>query len=337
MSVSRAHGAWWGSFMGDAIAMPAHWYYSRSLIPRDYGTLDTFKAPLRHHPDSILWRSHYTSTGPKDDILHDQAPFWGKKDIHYHQFLQAGENTLNLKLAAVLAESLVACQGYDRNDFARRYTAFMLTPGSHRDTYIEEAHRGFFANYAKGVPVDRCGIDDRHIGGLSMVVQLVLWYLRDNTKLENAVAAHVSLTHKNRDVLGAALAFARLLQSLILGEKLAPTMASLGTSVHPAFGLPYSRWAAAEDEALVVGTRFSPACYIEDAFPASLFLATKYENDIAQALISNTRLGGDNCHRGVLIGALTGARSGKEGLPPDWVTGLYDYRQLSALLADFPR
>jgi ADP-ribosyl-[dinitrogen reductase] hydrolase len=337
MSVTRAHGAWWGSFIGEALAMPAHWYYSRTLIPRDYGTLDHYKAPLPTHPDSILWRSHYTSTGPKDNILHEQAPFWGKKDVHYHQFLQAGENTLNLKLAALLAESLIACQGYDRNDFAQRYLSFMLTPGSHRDTYLEEYHRGFFQNYSNGKPLDRCGIDDQHIGGLSMVVPLVLWYLREDQKMLEAVQSHVSLTHKNQGVQSAARAFALLLQSFILGENRTGAMETLGTRVHPAFGLPYSRWAREEEEGQVVGARFSPACYIEDAFPASLFLVSKYGQDARGALISNSMLGGDNCHRGVVVGALCGALAGEDGLPPGWITQLRDYPRLSSLLADLPR
>ncbi|MDX6766990.1 MAG: ADP-ribosylglycohydrolase family protein [Candidatus Methylacidiphilales bacterium] len=337
MSVSRAHGAWWGSFIGDALAMPAHWYYSRALIARDYGTLDSYKPPLPHHPDSILWRSHYTATGPKDDILHDQARFWGLKDIHYHQFLQAGENTLNLKLAAVLAESLISCQGYDRNDFVQRYLAFMLTPGSHRDTYVEEFHRGFFQNHAKGKKPDRCGIDDIHIGGLAMVVPLVLWYLHDDEKLLQAVQSHVSLTHKNAQVQDAARTFARLLQAFILGENWTSASKNLGPAAHPALEHPYARWAREEDESHVVGSRFSTACYIGDAFPAALFLACKYENDPRGAIMANTRLGGDNCHRGVVVGALTGARSGKEGLPPEWITGLHDYPRLAGLLADFPR
>jgi ADP-ribosylglycohydrolase len=123
-----------------------------------------------------------------------------------------------------------------------------------------------------------------------------------------------------------------------IADKLAAdAMATLGTKVHPAFGLPYSRWARDEEEGQVVGARFSPACYIEDAFPASLFLVSKYGQDARGALISNSMLGGDNCHRGVVVGALCGALAGEEGLPPGWITQLKDYPRLSSLLADFPR
>jgi ADP-ribosylglycohydrolase len=57
----------------------------------------------------------------------------------------------------------------------------------------------------------------------------------------------------------------------------------------------------------VIGSILSPACYLKDAFPAALFLAWKYSNNLEAALIANTNLGGDNCHRGIVIGALIGA------------------------------
>ena len=45
----------------------------------------------------------------------------------------------------------------------------MLTRGWHRDTYLEENHRGFFTRYALGEGLRKCGIKDKHIGGLAAV------------------------------------------------------------------------------------------------------------------------------------------------------------------------
>ena len=83
--------AYHGSLIADALCMPAHWYYNREALDRDYPDLsnpdkpNTFSAPLPHHPDSILWRSEYTALNEKGEILHDQAPFWGQRHVHYHQ------------------------------------------------------------------------------------------------------------------------------------------------------------------------------------------------------------------------------------------------------------
>ena len=42
------------------------------------------------------------------DILREQAQYWGKRGVHYHQFLTAGENTLNSLLAIELFELVQA-------------------------------------------------------------------------------------------------------------------------------------------------------------------------------------------------------------------------------------
>jgi ADP-ribosyl-[dinitrogen reductase] hydrolase len=55
------------------------------------------------------------------------------------------------------------------------------------------------------------------------------------------------------------------------------------------------------------GRRFSPVCYITDAFPASLYLVRKFVNDFESSIIANASVGGDNCHRGAVVGALLGA------------------------------
>ena len=52
-------GMLWGSLVSDALAMPAHWYYQRDAIIRDYGVVGDYRTPTNPHPDSILWRSHY--------------------------------------------------------------------------------------------------------------------------------------------------------------------------------------------------------------------------------------------------------------------------------------
>ena len=94
--------AFLGSLIADAVSMPVHWYYNTDKIDTDYGEFDHFMTPKSIHPDSILWRSKYEPTGEKDDILREQSKFWGKPGVHYHQYLEAGENTLNLKLACEL-------------------------------------------------------------------------------------------------------------------------------------------------------------------------------------------------------------------------------------------
>ncbi len=101
-----------GALHADALAMPVHWYYDRAAMARDYGRVERYLDPKNPHPDSILWRSHYTPLNEKGDILHDQAQYWGQRGIHYHQFLKAGENTVNLQLARELYGWICSHGGY---------------------------------------------------------------------------------------------------------------------------------------------------------------------------------------------------------------------------------
>jgi ADP-ribosylglycohydrolase len=53
-----------------------------------------------------------------------------------------------------------------------------------------------------------------------------------------------------------------------------------------------------------------------------LYLAARYHDDIEGALIANTNVGGDNCHRGALLGAILGASLGIKAIPRRWIDGL---------------
>ena len=55
---------------------------------------------------------------------------------------------------------------------------------------------------------------------------------------------------------------------------------------------------------------------------AALYLALKYADDPEAGLVANANLGGDNCHRGAVLGALLGAATGTGGFPLRWRSGL---------------
>ena len=320
----RALGALWGLFIGDALAMPAHWYYRRKALQRDYGTITDYTAPRNPHPDSILWRSRFTSPGPGFDILHDQRRFWGQRGIHYHQFLAAGENTLNLKCVRLLMDSLKERHAYDADHYLRRYIAFMTTPASHRDTYIEEYHRHFFTRLAGGLAPRRCGIPEKHIGGLVGLVPIVAYFRKDSAEASSKAQAHLALTHQGPRMTSAAAVFIDVLLRVLAGESL-QTVLEDGMSAQrsPYLGHPFRRWQSLPDSD-VIGRHLSTACYIEDALPAVFYLAWKYAHDPAAGLIANIGLGGDNAHRGALLGALFGADKGSDAFPERWISGLYE-------------
>lgn len=317
MSSNRQRGCLLGAFLGDALAMPVHWYYDRLALKRDYGRVTELVAPRNPHADSILWRSSYAAPNAKGEILHDQAQYWGKRGVHYHQFLRAGENTLNMQLGLLLLESLRACGGYDRGDYTRRYIEFITMPGRHRDTYLEECHRNFFTKYARGKKPEDCGGEDIHIGGLAHVPILAVYYAHDEAAALAAVREHVRVTHRGALVETAARDLTKMLLAILNGHGVREGIEQHGNGWVGRRKL--EAWSARPDEE-VVGEILSPACYLEDSFPASLFLAWKYADSLEAALVANTNLGGDNCHRGIVVGALVGA--GGAPVPTRWERAL---------------
>ena len=309
-----------GSLAADALAMPVHWYYDTQKLDRDYGRLTSYMAPQNPHSDSILWRSRYIPRNARGNILHDQIKYWGQREVHYHQFLAAGENTINYQLGKELYLTILEYGVYDSDKWLARYIECMLDGGWHKDTYLEEYHRAFFDNYAKGLtPID-CGIDDLHIGGLSHVPCLLSGLTEigvvdlDEQLLQ--VEKHVRLTHRNQHVSEAAAAMTHILYSLREGLDLRK---ALDSHAKPwASAGQFETWTHFSDRT-VIGRQLTMACYLPESFTASLYLCWKYAEDFSAGIIANAHCGGDNCHRGAVVGALLGAAN---GVPKKWIQGL---------------
>jgi len=318
--------AFLGSLVGDAVSMPVHWYYNTDQLDKDYGDFQDYMAPKSYHPDSILWRSKCNPSGTKDNIYHNQSKYWGMKGIHYHQFLQSGENTLNLKLSVELYKTIISKGRFNLEDWLNRYTEVMLTPDWHNDTYIEEFHRGFFSNFAKGNKLTNCGIDDIHIGGLSLIPALLagLEAIGDfsDDHLLQCTNDLVSSTHRNKRTISAAHNFCKILTELNRRAEIRDTLSTLRLSEVSLKKLKiWENW----PDRKVVGTAISPACYLPDALTGSLYFSWKYSDDFSLAILSNAKAGGDNCHRGVVVGSMVAMQT---GIPPKWLKKLKSMEKL---------
>lgn len=323
------HNAMLGSLIADAVAMPVHWYYNTNALDCDYGQISEYVAPKNPHADSILWRSKYKARNERGDILREQAKFWGQRGVHYHQFLRAGENTINYKLGVDLYELIVQRGCYQSEVWLDRYVSRMLEDGWHKDTYVEEYHRAFFDHYSRGKAPQECSIDDIHIGGLSQVPCLIAALDRVGiSSLESKkqlVETHVRLTHRNRQVAEASVALCEILSALSSGSDLRRAISEHADKWVSAEQL--DTWCAFPDRS-VVGRHLSSACYLPESFTASLYLAWKYADNFSAGILANAHCGGDNCHRGAVVGSLLAAAN---GISEKWITGLQASEQIDRM------
>jgi len=321
----RFKGAETGAYIGDALAMPAHWYYNREELHKVFGVIRDFKDPPEVHTGSFLWRSSYEPEEIEFDILGRQRKYWGVKNIHYHQFLEAGENTLNLKLLSLALGMVSELGRYDRDTYIKKYMKFMLHPDEHRDTYIEECHRGFFINLKKGLKPDKCAIEEKHIGGMVHVIPLYsklrsMGY--DPDTAGDFVQEHVSVTHKGEKIRKGVKTLISLAEEIIGGKTLEDSLKSHLEKQDLEYLTGKIASLTSKPDLEVLGRVFSIACYLEDSLPASFYLALKYSSLPEEALIQNTMAGGDNCHRGAVIGALLGLAGGENIFPSKWKDNL---------------
>ncbi len=75
------------------------------------------------------------------------------------------------------------------------------------------------------------------------------------------------------------------------------------------------------------------ACYPEHGLPMLLYLAYRHDFDLEKALIANTNAGGDNVHRGMLLGLLVGAAC--DEIPGALAEGLIDADALKEEIGAF--
>ncbi|MCL7928619.1 ADP-ribosylglycohydrolase family protein [Halomonas llamarensis] len=329
---SRAIAALRNLFIGDALAMPVHWFYSVHDIDRAFPEgINTFEAPPDFHPSSIM-SMHSTSGGGRKRagsqqlelvggvILKGKQSYWNRPNVHYHQGMSPGDNTLNAHCALTLMHTLAEPdQHYDSDAFLQAYIQLMTAEiPAHPDTYAESYHRGFFANLEKGLPPKQCGAvthDTPSIGGLITIAPLVISERLKGTSLADTrklCRQHLALTHPDRFLADVCDAYVELIDGLLfrdsddlVEESLLKATRSL--SKRDLTKLVESQYTERE----VVGRVLSTACYITDAWPAVLYLACKYHKTPLKALQINAEIGGDNVHRGAVLGVLLGLINGE--------------------------
>ena len=347
-------------FAGDALASPTHWYYGGySQIKADYGPsgITTYTKPVTNLAGSILNKSDPNGGGRRsffggsksktiigDVINHDKLKYWDpKKSIHYHATLQAGENTLEMQLARVLMKSIVANNGqFNEDHFRKSYVDFMTTKGSHNDTYASTCHRMFFANmvFHNKEPKD-CPDNDGHnvdtIDGLVLPTVAALAETARQLHLGNkegegsindiqkAAARTAAVTRSSSILERASEVWAGLIYAAITKDATESEMEQPLLDVARALGLNSPRPNRRDEMS---------ACYLSQSLPPTLDMLSKYtqssqgNNSCRKALLANANIGGENVHRGAVLGAVLGARVGDEGLQGDLKDGLYQSKDL---------
>ncbi len=319
-------------FIADALAMPVHWFYRPGDILSTFPPhgITKMEAAQHPHPSSVM-QLHSTRKGGRkhtikksrvpeqreiigDVILTGKRAYWDTPGTHYHHGMPAGENTLNAWCAKLMIQYLIG-HTYSPEDWLNCYIEFMTaSPPRHPDTYAESYHRGFFANLEQGLPPLKCGAvthDTPSMGALVTVAPLAFSLLA-RTDLDTAISQcqqHVWLTHPASELMPVVEAYVTLIHRLLNKQENDPVPTEWfidAAKAIPGCNIePYLARASLSDS-VVVGQTFSLACYITGSWPSVCYLAARYCDDASTGLLRNANLGGENAHRGAVLGTLLG-------------------------------
>lgn len=260
-------------------------------------------------------------------INHGKRKYWTESGWHYHASLQKGENTLEGHLARLTIRHFSA-GAWDIDRWRKEYVKFMTAEGSHNDCYASSVHRLFFERQQAGIPLNEIPTPDFHdvdqIDGLIYPTVTLLANLPNSKESEARSIAKEAVTctriskacQEHLDYL-----------SPILNDVLSGT--SLRDSVQKVAKKIYGKEMNLEQRDPTV------SCYLEQSFPALLHFAAKYDTKFEEALLANANVGGENVHRGIILGALLGAAAGDENIPNKLKEGLYFHDEIEKEIDDF--
>ena len=392
----------WGLFIGDSLAMPAHWYYNVENIKADFkGSIEDYQAPPHPHPESFMVGMDYHPDldsvgkyGRKYDILHDHVHFYAtnystltiesseqeaehgnkapniENRFHYHHGLVRGENTLGAHLVRVLMRSVVSRGKYDEQGFTEDFIDHMTTLGLNRDPYTEIYIRRWFENYSRGLPTNCCAETQRAVWSISShggcIRPLIVALMAANAYQGIGLAIeHQNLTHRSENIASALHVLIPLLFDFASGRDRSVALQRYASYVHPpkirgeelfAMYREYKgpgnipkeiMWQVhtqlqrepfeleefsrlPEEELIRV---LATACYPEHGLPLLFSLIKKHAFSVRDSLLANANAGGDNVHRGMIMGLLVGCAA--QEFPEELISGLKDHKELAKEIKAF--
>ena len=268
-----------GSILADAFSLGAHWIYDCDKIKQHFGEYDRLYDPL---PDSF-----HTNR---------------KKGEHTHY----GDQTL------LLLEFLAEKGSFNKGDFQNFWAERMV----HYDGYIDQATKDSLSAIKEG---KAWGSTSSDLSGASRIAPII--YCTPDR--ENGVKDCISqtrVTHDNEKVVAAAEFFARTAYAVLDGKTPDKAMEVAAKEMENSY---VTRKLVAAQKHLdlpseEVINKMGQACTVGGAFPATIYIILKYQEDYRKAMIANVMAGGDSAARGLLVGMILGAYR-EDTIPKEWM------------------
>jgi ADP-ribosyl-[dinitrogen reductase] hydrolase len=244
--------------------------------------------------------------------------------------LPAGAWTDDTSMALCLAESLVACHGFDARDQMERYVRWW------RDGENSSTGRCFDIGNATAAALRRyvedgdpyAGSADPHQAGNGSLMRLapvVLWFAGDPARAEEMAAASSRTTHAAVEAVDACRYAARLLVRALAGAPKATLLSTPGDDLAPAVAAVAAGSYRDGEPPAIRGTG-----YVVRSLEAALW-AFHRADSFRDGALAAVNLGEDADTTGAIYGQIAGAHYRADGIPADWLAALHERDRLRRL------
>lgn len=299
---NRVMGMVLGSFVGDAFSLAPHWIYSVEQIRTTFGYLDNI---------AELPVFTYHKTKGKGDFTH-----YGDQTLWLLEYLKENEQ-------------------FDINGFKNKWVEKM----SGYKGYIDHASYETLKLIKDNNVVT--GSNSSDMAGASMIGPLIYFSHVNQGKMNEEVEKRIKLTHDNALVVDAGKFMANVTVNILNG--MAPvhslsfelernTYLSQQSKFFIEKGIEKATQCLEEEAEKAIKT-LGQSCSVLHAFPSTIYLIMKYENDFRKAMIENAMSGGDSAARGLMLGMVLGAYHTVEGIPEKWLHDMNAYSEIHRLLS----
>ena len=289
------------SFLGDSLALGAHWIYDTRVIKENFGRVETLLKP------------------PSNS---------------FHATRDKGEFTHYGDQALVLLQSVSSYHGFDLQDFFQKWQQLF----ENYDGYVDQATRMTLSNIRSGKSAEESGSPSNDLAGASRIAPIVYAHRADLEKVIKAAETQTRMTHRDAHTVESAAFFGRVVFHVLEGT--APVEALTRVTDEHFRDTRIADWVkqgldSKDEDTVETITRFGQTCHTPDAFPGVVHLISRYEDDLKEALVQSVMAGGDSAARNMMAGMVLGARVGYENLPQDWLSGLKKRDEILSLLKEF--
>ncbi len=343
----RAQGALVGAFIGDALGLGPHWYYDLEEMRRDYGE----------------WIDGYTD--PKPGRYHDGCKAG--------QLSQAGYILKLMTESLVEQgryDHEAFCRDLEEKLFTRLDGTPYSGPGNYTSQSIREAWK---KRVLKKASWENTGGNADTTEAIERTLALAIRYAKKPAELAQTIARNTLITQNDEMLISMTVAYGAVLSRLVLGDpfdaRISNTLMKLvkkgelpfhavtldnlkpsrpdarepsrvGKFASPdALLTPSFIARAAKDPDIAIEPAWKASlvygmpCAIYHILPSAYYLAARFTDDFESAVLNAINGGGQNQARAILVGALSGAQAGFDGIPRRFIDGLEQGEEIVSLSA----